>query len=337
MSEPTRPRPWQDDRAWAAQVEFMTNQRGGRARAIRSEVIDFKQDLLLFDEIGIMGFERRLARSAALDPALAADAEYLANLGILQDAPLTGEEMADATELMVESSVGVPRDQWRDVEFSRDHHRALRLVSMARHPAGADLFWDPLPSGGELIVALGERLAGNRSTVALMRSRPPAPNIRRLERAFWMPGERALGSPEAVVELVLPRLPVPGPEVPLSDVVDFTQDPATRDMLARLRLWMARLSLEGSDAGAMELELEEHLHELRSHLRIADMRHRTSVIRAVLTIPLGLAEELLHLRPKGAVEALFSVRDEHANFLEAQLSAPGHEVAYIEAAHRAFR
>ncbi len=139
-----------------------------------------------------------------------------------------------------------------------------------------------------------------------------------------------------VLEVVMNALPVPGEDTPLEAVLDFVADPEVRSEVEALRLWMRRMANDPTGGQQVELELETMLHEFRQHLRVHRLKAQESTLRTVLSIPLGVAEELVHLRPQKAVDALFAVRERRAMRLESRLTAPGHEVAFIDAAWEHF-
>lgn len=94
--------------------------------------------------------------------------------------------------------------------------------------------------------------------------------------------------------------------------------------------------MSGKTPEQLSLEIDTMLHDFHSHMLPVRKKNNTSVLRALVTIPLGVTEELLHLRPKGALYLVFDIRDRKANLLEAEVGAPGHEVALLDAAERRF-
>lgn len=159
----------------------------------------------------------------------------------------------------------------------------------------------------------------------------------RLQRQLYFPRFLFSSDPStAILELVLSNLPSPGDDVPLDAILDFAGDDETQRKLSRLDIWMRRAAQSGKELQEISLDMEESLHDLANHMRLADMRARTSGMRIVLSLPLEIVEELLHLRPRKALDVVFQYKDRKANRLEAELKAPGGALAYIYEAERRF-
>ncbi|MGH8920892.1 MAG: hypothetical protein ACRD0H_21605, partial [Actinomycetes bacterium] len=91
----------------------------------------------------------------------------------------------------------------------------------------------------------------------------------------------------AIVELVWHKLPVPGDVVPLDAILDFVSDAETKRRLDRLDIWIRRKALSGREVEDVAVELDEALHDLTNHMRLADMRAASSSLRILVSTPLG--------------------------------------------------
>jgi hypothetical protein len=281
-----------------------------------------KKDLLLFEQLFVMGLNRQLGEAKS-DSAFAADCAFLENSGFLVSAP------ESPSEVLVLSPPLVPMGA---AEVPRKIIEAFRTCSL--YPS---LYNDePMPEGSEVIVAYLLRALGRSVTTVTESSRPaPAWDIVKslLDSAF---GAEEPDVQRGVIELVTEALPVPGENVPLGDILDFVSDPETQRKRDRLDIWTRRAAQSGRELQDLGLEMEEMLHELADHMRLADMRSQTSGLRIALSLPLGIIEELVHLRPKGALNVVFEYKDRKASRLEAELAAPGGALAYIYEARRLF-
>jgi hypothetical protein len=127
----------------------------------RSAVVD-KRDLLLFDQLHILGLERRLGVLAGQDPAAAADVAYLAEEGIAMEVPETSAGLADLTRYLLRKDLAPILEgmnesgeiDWPTNDGTRRDQliQAELLASSGRHPA-ARFAGMPLPRGGEVLVA----------------------------------------------------------------------------------------------------------------------------------------------------------------------------------------
>jgi len=77
------------------------------------------------------------------------------------------------------------------------------------------------------------------------------------------------------------------------------------------------------------------LHDFRRHMKAYGMRAgQDSFMWAILSTPLDALDEAF--KPGTAIRKLFSFRARRGTRLEAELGAPGHEVAYIASSHNRF-
>ena len=124
-----------------------------------------------------------------------------------------------------------------------------------------------------------------------------------------------------IVDLVLTNLPAPGDDVPLRISWTF---PRTRNRRGSCR--PRHMDAQGGSVGRelqdVALEIEESVQEFGNHMRFADMRSTHSGFRMALSVPLGIVEEVLHLRPKGALDVMFEYRDRKANRLKRSKECP---------------
>lgn len=261
-----------------------------------------------------------------LDPATQADCLYLWDRGVIDHAPAYRFDLA--------GSVG---KRLQDLGDSSTGRAAGKFYSSAIHPAGVLPWRRPLPAGGELVVAYVQQLFGEPGTVPILEAPLAHSEWRAHTQTFLLrsPQRKSLDT-RHVAEIVLKRIPMPGDDVPLDAVLDFAHDPTTQRQIESLRLWMARMALQHRNADELAVELDSMLHDFRAHMDLADMRSTDSALRLVLAVPLEVAQELLHLRPKAALDALAGVRARKAERLEAELNAPGHEVAYLRSVERRF-
>lgn len=307
-----------------------------RPMGIRRSPIISKRDLLLLRGVAVMDLEEQLE---AAEPHVVADCEYLEEQGFLRDAPGSASDVGDYLGAVfadeIEMLARIPYEERRAL-ISRELDEALRMGSSGRHPS---VGWDDeiLPLGGELAVAYAFTMAGETSS-AVMDRRPSPEEWLGVQRKLALPrklrgGNHGIG----VVELVLEELPIPGDDVPLYEVLDFVRDDAMASRLEGLNLWIQRATLEGQDLQDVQLALKEGLHDFGAHMKAARIRYETGVVRLTVTSALGVIEELLHFRPRRALDAAMKFRELEASQLEAEVKAPGTRLSYIYEPQRRFR
>ncbi|MDP1792548.1 MAG: hypothetical protein Q8K63_00310 [Acidimicrobiales bacterium] len=315
-----------------------------RRAAVRRTGGVSKKDLLFFDVIHVMGLDDELGSLYSIDPSAAADLEFLANAGIVEPAPSGAIELSDEIryslgpelDALVDELISTDDELWPTGDGS---HRdmlieAELLASSGRHPSSAFIH-EKLPLGAELLVAFLARLQGE-DAVAVFDRVPTPSDWRRLSSGIVIPKSlRGHSGEDHVLEVVLNSLPLPADDVPLEAILDFVSDPDVRSEAEALRLWMRGVAA-GTSRSEIELELETRLHQFQRHLRVHRVRSNQGTLRSLISLPLGVAQELVRLRPKSAVDALFVLRERRALKLETRLTAPGHEVAFIDEAIQRF-
>jgi len=296
---------------------------------VRRDLVISKQDLLLFDDVVVLGLEEQIEEAESIDPQTAANAIYLAEKGVLHTAPSTNWEIRTNPHFVQPLIEKLNGD-----DLPEETEALLRLVSSAGHPSNP--IDSRLPPGGEAVISWLLNVMG-ASTVPLLEHRPSAADWDRLRQSLWLPPSLVeSGTDDTLLEVVLDKMPIPGPDVPLHEVLDFSQDPETIRRRRRLLRALERAEIEGTSPETFNLNLEDALSSYQDHMKLADMRSRTSALRVLVDASLGVVEELVHLSPRGALNAVFEYRKLRADRFEAELKAPGGEVAYIYDAEQQF-
>lgn len=139
------------------------------------------------------------------------------------------------------------------------------------------------------------------------------------------------------LRVVLKQLPMPDGRTPWEAIADWRADNDTRMRYRRLRKWIsdcARTQLSAS-------EIEEQLATLADdYATFAASRHKRlsrSRCEVIVATIAEIAEDIAAFRWSGAVNSLFSLYREETTLLEAELTAPGREVAYVVNARQQFR
>jgi hypothetical protein len=158
-----------------------------------------------------------------------------------------------------------------------------------------------------------------------------------MTKSLFRPSSVLTSSPTelGVIDLVIDRLPVVADNVPLKDVLAFSRDPETKEQVTALRLWIAKSGKPGASLPDLALELDEMLHTFRRHMKVHRLRAKETAFRTIIAVPFAIVEDLLHGKPKSALDAV-SWTSRRAARLEAELNAPGHELAFIESARKRF-
>ena len=139
-----------------------------------------------------------------------------------------------------------------------------------------------------------------------------------------------------VVEVILRKLPIPDEATPWETITEFRDDPDSRSSLIRLRRWAKTMA--DSNLGPREVaqELEYLLSEYEGYLKLHKIKYARGTLETLLVATAEVLENILRFRPSKAIKAVASVTRGYADLLEAELKAPGREVAYIGRAAKRF-
>jgi hypothetical protein len=144
------------------------------------------------------------------------------------------------------------------------------------------------------------------------------------------------GRSETVIRLVLDNLPIPKSNVEWSQILEFRADPASRMQLAQLRSWVADMAAGSFTAAHIQDKLEFALMEYQQHIEYHKMKYDRGLLEIIVVATAEVLEELAHGKFSKLASKLFQVFREEASLLEAERSAPGRAVAYIQTAESRF-
>ncbi len=334
-----------------------------------SHHIPTKQDILLFDKIGVVRLEAGL--SELRDPEIAAGLEYLVQNEVLFDAkysPTKKPTENSAEQYLIEAGTISATVAMLAAEVSSDRTLLDRLtiqsevcefisrlmtakvINIDRVADSVVRIFDDIKNQGVDLEAslgkLGPRMSEKlpETVVRLLclelskgQAVEATPMIQPSAERDTLLGPSAEG---VVIEIVLQSLPLPGPDTPLEAIVEFRGDPELRRKFQALRLWMrkmtSRISTANGQLKEVEQELEQLVHEYEQHMRVHQLRVNKTLFETSAVFVAGLIEDTLKLRLESAAKRVFIQRSRKIQLLEAELSAPGKEVSFIVAARRRF-
>jgi hypothetical protein len=142
---------------------------------------------------------------------------------------------------------------------------------------------------------------------------------------------------QEVLEIALYRIPQPDETVSWEQIMEFRNNPDSRGKFWRLRTWMSEIAREKLNRAEIVEKLESSLYEYERHMRLYHIKVNWGTPRTLVTVGAGVAEGLVKFKWTKSAELLFSIHDRKLALLEAESSAPGHELAYIVAARNEFK
>jgi hypothetical protein len=137
-----------------------------------------------------------------------------------------------------------------------------------------------------------------------------------------------------VLDVVIRSFPVPAYGTSMERILDFRNDPDTKAKLLSLRRWIHRVAGTAASPGAIAAELADAVYTYEKHMSLKHLRHRKGVVRTIVGTTLEVVENLAHFKPKAAFDAFFEISDRKVELEEAELTAPGRELAFIAKARQ---
>lgn len=328
--------------------------------------IPTKQDLLLFDEIGIAGLDHALAKIK--NKKILSDIEYLADQGIIFNAQYTATpetknsplengltEIATTSLLLGFVVKSNEETEWKffaDSEIVQkvaeklitapgiNIERVSNLVSSKVRELQALKNSSPTANFSEMANMLEE--SSIISTVRLLSIHYSNHLRANAVPLIKVPSFGIFGKTDDqdVAKLVIRKLPMPNEDTPLEAILDFRKDPESRRRLVDLRYWMNNVRNDVNKGKVSYDELEEQLeyllHEYAEYMKLQKMKINTTFLETTFTMAAGLVENLIKIKFEAAVKSLFLVRHRKIALLEAELAAPGRQVAFVVSATETF-
>lgn len=132
-----------------------------------------------------------------------------------------------------------------------------------------------------------------------------------------------------VANVLIRQFPVPDKTITWDQIIEFRSDTDARADLINLRRWMRRISEKKLSKNEIEEELEWLMSEFMKHMRLHRIKANIAMFETMLKIPLELIENLVSIKWSKLVDPLFAISKRKVSLLEAEMKAPGREMAYL--------
>lgn len=140
-----------------------------------------------------------------------------------------------------------------------------------------------------------------------------------------------------IAQIVINKFPIPNNETPWEQIIDYRNDPENQNNLLGLRQWIRKVSKEDLSKTEIEDEIEWRINEFQNHMKFHKMRANTETLEVIVKAPLEIIENLIRLKFSKIPDPFFAFKKRQINLMEAELNAPGREMAYIIKARKAFK
>ena len=178
-----------------------------------------------------------------------------------------------------------------------------------------------------------------RLSAAMMRQLEDRNAFALLPSATWRSEiEKLTSSKKAIVlSVVLKNFPRLVDDTPWQQVLDFKSDPDSSEKLGALRNWITELARKDYSRAEVEEMMEFYLNDYENHMKLHKLKFSHGSIESIVLTTLDVVENLVKLKWSSVAQALFKIARHDMVMLEAELNAPGRQVAYIRKVQERFK
>lgn len=132
-----------------------------------------------------------------------------------------------------------------------------------------------------------------------------------------------------VAQIVISKLPLPSNETPWEQIIDYRNDSGNQKNLQSLRRWINKISHENLPSIEIEEEIEWLVNEFQEHMKFHKIKANTETLEVIVNSSADVIRNLLTLKFSKVLNPLFVIKKRQLSLLEAEINAPGKEMAYI--------
>lgn len=314
-----------------------------------------KQQLLLFDKVGMFELQWRIMCCAIATVSRPNKVEELVQLGndltFLQSAGLVFDPGHPAAYVEKQMKAGLSDEDKQLLQDAMDAGERsevdrVEIEGYLEQVSGKDV--GPASSDKKLVKLLNSYLSARESHHQVT-SRLIAKKLVNVDGVDAIPvistgalfaqnrvGQGS-GTNDDVIQVVLDRVPMPDDMTPWQSIIEFRNDPDARGHLHGLRNWIAetgRLKLTPSETAE---KLEWLIYQQEQHLKRHKINARFKTLGGVFVAAAEFAEDLIKFRFGKIAEGTATVLSHKANLLQAELNGPAKEVSYLIRASSEFK
>jgi hypothetical protein len=138
-----------------------------------------------------------------------------------------------------------------------------------------------------------------------------------------------------VFEVVVSRMPEPDDNSSWERILEFRRDPDSRRTLRALRRWTRRIATQLHSPKEVGEELDYLVDEYEHHMKVHEIKYRRGTLEALVVGTAEALEDLAKIKWGALTKRLFT-RNRKVDMLQAELNAPGREIAYVLKARKSF-
>lgn len=136
-------------------------------------------------------------------------------------------------------------------------------------------------------------------------------------------------SQSQILDLVIHNFPKINTSTTWEQIVEFKSDPDSIAKYLELRNWITEVSKSNLTVNEVQEKLEYLLNKYERHMALHKMKFNKSSLELVVISSLEMLENIARLKFSKLAKTMFSFKENEIALLEAELKAPGNELAYI--------
>ncbi len=139
------------------------------------------------------------------------------------------------------------------------------------------------------------------------------------------------------ISVVINHIPIPDNNTPWEQIIEYRNDTKNQESLLALRRWISKISREAYSAAEIEEEIEWLINEFQQNMKLKRIQANSESLETIVKAPLELAEDLVKLKFSKIPEPFFALRKRKISLMEAELTSPGKEIAFLINTNRFFK
>ena len=139
-----------------------------------------------------------------------------------------------------------------------------------------------------------------------------------------------------VLNCIIQRFPKIDLRTTWEQLREFKSDPDSKLKFAALRNWIIDVSKSQLNQTEVTQKIDYLLLEYENHMKLHRMKYEMGSIQVLITTTAEILGNIASFKWGKAASAIFTIRNQELQLLEAESKAPGREMAYISKAHKHF-
>lgn len=140
-----------------------------------------------------------------------------------------------------------------------------------------------------------------------------------------------------VIRIVLRALPIPDDTTSWEQILEYRSDPDSFGKFLALRRWMTDVAKAELPEKEIEDNLEWLVYDYERHLKLHKLKAQMGVFESIVTVGPEFLENMVKINWGKAAKLLFFLKHRKVDLMEAEMKAPGSEVAYIIKSREQFK